>query len=124
MDGVTLADLSSTWRDRAKDLELYAPAAAQAFTKAADELETTLAIGADEIVNIGRAAAVSGYSTDHLRHLIRTGVIPNRGRRGSPRVRVGDLPKKPGAPLPASRGSLHVLRASPRQAARAVARRT
>ena len=117
-----IADLPTAWRSRAKELEPFAPAAAQAFTKAADELESTLTSGADEVVTIGRGAALSGYSSDHLRHLIRTGVIPNRGRHGSPRVRVGDLPKKPGAPLPGAPRRLQVVRASPRQAARDVAR--
>jgi hypothetical protein len=41
------------------------------------------------------AARESGYSAEHLGRLIRTGRIPNAGRRSAPRVRRGDLPAKP-----------------------------
>jgi hypothetical protein len=42
-----------------------------------------------------RLAAASGYSTDHLTALIRKGTLPNAGRKHAPRIRRGDLPRKP-----------------------------
>lgn len=37
----------------------------------------------------------SGYSVDHLAKMIREGKLRNIGRKGSPRIRAGDLPRKP-----------------------------
>jgi hypothetical protein len=42
------------------------------------------------------AANRSGYSRDHLARLVRQHRIPNSGRRGAPRVRLRDLPIRPG----------------------------
>ena len=50
--------------------------------------------------DITEAVAASGYSADHLRSLVATGAIQNAGRRGSPRIRQGDLPRKPSACRP------------------------
>lgn len=33
---------------------------------------------------------------DTLRHLVRQEKIPNAGKKGAPRIRRGDLPRKPG----------------------------
>ncbi|HKV51093.1 MAG TPA: hypothetical protein VJO52_07835 [Gemmatimonadaceae bacterium] len=49
-----------------------------------------------DVLTLGGAAAESGYSTDHLRRLIRDGKVPNAGRRHAPLVRRCDLPIKPG----------------------------
>lgn len=46
-------------------------------------------------LTLQQAAAESGYSTAHLRHLIASGELLNVGRRGRPRVRRGALPTKP-----------------------------
>lgn len=45
------------------------------------------------------AAAECGYSEDHLGRLVRRGTLKNYGRPGSPRVRRGDLPRRPASPL-------------------------
>ena len=50
----------------------------------------------DELLTLREAAAISGYTEDHLGRLIRDGTIPNTGRRGAPRIRRGDLPRRPG----------------------------
>jgi hypothetical protein len=49
----------------------------------------------DVLLTIGEAAALSGYSQDHLRKLIRARRIQNAGRPGKPLVRLADLPRKP-----------------------------
>jgi hypothetical protein len=50
----------------------------------------------DVLLTIGEAAALSGYSQDHLRKLLRTGRVKNSGRKGKPLIRAADLPRKPG----------------------------
>ena len=49
------------------------------------------------------AAAMSGYSADHLSRLLRDGKLPNVGRKGAPRIRLADLPRRPCAPLASRR---------------------
>jgi hypothetical protein len=90
------SDLAAAWRDRAGDLRPYAPAAAVAWERAADELDEALREAADESLTIGEAAAESGYSERRLRELIAAGQIPQAGRRHAPRIRRGDLPRRPG----------------------------
>ena len=48
-------------------------------------------------LNLTEAARESGYSTDHLGHLVRDGKIPNAGRPGAPRIAPRHLPRKIGA---------------------------
>ncbi len=50
----------------------------------------------DELLTLREAAAISGYTEDHLGRLIRDGTVPNTGRVNAPRIRRGDLPRKPG----------------------------
>lgn len=49
---------------------------------------------AEELLNLRQAAAVSGYSEDHLGRLVREGNIPNHGKLGAPLLRRADLPHK------------------------------
>ena len=53
---------------------------------------------ADELLTYQEAARESGYHADTLGHLVREGKIPNATRKGAPRIRRGDLPRKPGKP--------------------------
>jgi hypothetical protein len=87
-------DLPATWRDRAAELDPYAPPAAEAFRTAAAELEATLRAAADEELTLAEAAAESGYSAERLRRKVAGGEIPNAGRKGAPRIRRADLPRK------------------------------
>lgn len=48
-------------------------------------------------LTLSAAAAVSGYSREHLARLIRSGKLANAGRKHSPRIRSADLPIRPGA---------------------------
>lgn len=90
------ADLPATWRDRADELEPYATPAAEAFRRAAAELEAALQARATEELTLGEAAEASGYSKRRLRELLADGTIPQAGRKGGPRIRRGDLPVRPG----------------------------
>lgn len=57
----------------------------------------------DTVLTLTAAARISGYSADHLGRLIRDGKILNVGRRGPPRIRLTDLPRRPQSPLAGNR---------------------
>jgi hypothetical protein len=92
---MALADLVATWTARAESLAPYAAAAAEAFRRAAAELEAELRDRANEGLTLEQASAESGYAVDSLRHMVRDGKLANAGRRGAPLVRRGDLPRRP-----------------------------
>jgi hypothetical protein len=86
--------LIRAWRARADELEPYCPPAAVAWRAAADDLERAWREAADEALTLSEAAAESGYSASRLRHMVADGAIPNAGRKGAPRLRRADLPRK------------------------------
>jgi len=92
---VTDVALPAAWRARAEALRPYTPAAAAAFETAAHELEEALRARALEPLNLQQAAQESGYSADHLARLVKSGKIANAGRPLAPKIRRGELPKKP-----------------------------
>jgi hypothetical protein len=49
----------------------------------------------NRLLTLADASHVSGYSAEHLARLVRSGAIPNRGRKFSPRVHARDLPRRP-----------------------------
>lgn len=93
---MTPAELPAAWRARAEDLREWAAAeaAARALEMAAAELEAALRKAADERLTMAEAAQESGYSERRLRELIAEGAIPNAGRKGAPRIRRQDLPRR------------------------------
>jgi len=94
---LALESLASHWRARAEELRsLAAEGQARAFERAAQDLADALAREREATLTLEQAAQESGYSADHLRHLVAEGTVPNAGRRGAPRVRRGDLPTRPG----------------------------
>lgn len=80
-----LLELSAIWRARSTDLAPYAPAAAAAFERAAEELRQAIDAYENKPLTLDEASAWSGYSTSQLRRLF-------PGRRTVPR---GWLPRKP-----------------------------
>ena len=66
---------------------------------AAARVETALHSEADRLVFLPEASTISGYCVGHLARLVRKGEIPDQrppGSRGRVKVRVSDLPTKPG----------------------------
>jgi hypothetical protein len=97
---VEVGGLAAVWTARARQLREWAAAedAAKAREAAAAVLFATVERERQELLNLQEASRRSGYSADHLGRLVRDGRIPNAGRPHAPRIRVGDLPRKPGAP--------------------------
>lgn len=95
---MVIAALPVEWKARAKNLRQWAGAseAAKAWETAAAELEAVLSTEEDQLLDLQQASATSGYSADHLGRLVRQGRIPNAGRQNAPRIRLADLPRKPG----------------------------
>lgn len=65
------------------------------------DFKTVQATQTEAVLSLPEAASRSGYSVEHLGRLIRESRLPNAGRRGAPRIRVTDLPRKPPALVPA-----------------------
>jgi hypothetical protein len=60
------------------------------------DLEDLRRVSDGAILSLTDAAERSGYSREHLGRLVRAGRIPNAGRPNAPKIRIGDLPRKPG----------------------------
>jgi hypothetical protein len=84
-----------TKADELRDFRADQQVAAMEWCVGVLELESVEAD--DSILTLNEAARISGYSTAHLARLIRDGTIPNAGKARRPRVRCGDLPRKPGS---------------------------
>lgn len=57
-------------------------------------MEQAVADADAEGLRLVDAARESGYSEEHLGRLVRSGVIPNAGRRGAPRILRRDVPRR------------------------------
>ena len=87
--------LLERWRNRADHLRRYAPEVAAAWEDAATELAEHDRVHAQTILTLVEAAEESGYHPDHIGRLIAQKRIKNVGRKGAPRIRRADLPRKP-----------------------------
>lgn len=96
-----LRSLASRWRTEAETLDRYGDGRGATVARLhADELEQAAADLAAEALTLSEAAAESGYSERRLRELLTSGEIPQAGKKGAPRIRRGDLPRKPGSATP------------------------
>jgi hypothetical protein len=92
---MTCQQLVDRWRADSEVLRRNGcETAAQALEARASELEAVLRNEAAETLTLRQAAQESGYSHERLRHLIAAGDIANAGRKGAPRIRRADLPRK------------------------------
>lgn len=91
--------LVAAWRDRAELLARYgAGEQAAALRACAAELEETQREESLETLTLRDAAKESGLTYSALEKGVRSGRIPNAGSKGRPRIRRGDLPRRPTAP--------------------------
>ena len=88
-------DLADQWEADARLLREYGQeSVANVAELHAYQLREALRAAADESLTLAEAAAESGYSKRRLRELVSQGSVPNAGRKGAPRIRRGDLPRK------------------------------
>lgn len=94
---VTIEALGLEWIAEADAYTLkgVATEAANTLRRCANELRLRFRYEQEHTVNLQEAAAISGYTADHIGKLVRDGKVENLGRLNSPRVRVADLPRKP-----------------------------
>jgi hypothetical protein len=64
------------------------------------DFRAVMASQGEFVLSLPEAAARSGYTAEHLGRMVRDGRISNAGRRGAPRIRAADLPRKPPALVP------------------------
>lgn len=88
--------LLATWGERANHLERYAPEVARAIRECADDLRTAIKATADLEVTPTEAAKLTGYTTRAYSDMLADGRVPNLGNKQRPRMRLRDLPRKPG----------------------------
>lgn len=96
MSADPLTDLVDRWRATAERLRNYgADAQARAVERCVEDLKEARAERDLQTLTLREAVEVSGYSYSRLQELVGD-KIPNVGEPGAPRVRRGDLPRKPG----------------------------
>ena len=89
--------LLGRWHHDAEKLRGWgALASADAVDKCVMELAEALATQDAEPLSLAEAATETGYCVSHLRRLIGEGKLHDVAEKGPPRVRRGDLPRKPG----------------------------
>ncbi len=94
--GTPQHDLAARWRAEVDVLRKRgAETVATAVESCANELEQSLQEAALEALTLDQGAEESGYSKSHLGRMIAAHRLPNAGRKGSPRIRRADLPRKP-----------------------------
>lgn len=94
--------LLARWKEEARTLRnrYGLDALADLSETHAAELLDVLHAGEEKTVNLTEASRLCGYKPDSLGKMIRQGRLPSVGRRHAPRLRVGDLPCRPGFPSP------------------------
>lgn len=96
---MTRAEFIGRWSQRGDELKRLSASVDghRVISEFLTELELLFLEEESEILTLEQAARYSGYSPDHLARSVRAGSIANAGRKGQPRVRRGDLPRKPAA---------------------------
>lgn len=120
-DGTTLRAFISKWSGEAETLRRLGAHVdgAKLIDALLVDLQALSRAEASESLTLEEAARESGYSPDHLGKLLRSGIIPNAGRKNAPRILRTHLPLKPSA-LRKARGEGQLAGATPGQIARAV----
>ena len=95
---MTRLEFLGRWAERADELKRLGASVDghHVISEFLGELERLFREEESDILTLREAAQYSGYSADHIARSIRHGSIENAGRLGRPRVRRGDLPRKPG----------------------------
>ena len=90
--------VTARWRSEAEILHRRgADEQAAVLKSCASELEEQARLFSLEEMTLGEAEQESGYSYSALEKMVRCSRVPNAGSLGNPRIRRGDLPRKPGS---------------------------
>src|SRR5688500_16967490 len=92
---MTPADLVVRWREQAAQYDRDGQPGGRLLGRVAKELEAALVEHDSTLVGLNDGARLSGYSADHLGRLVKSGKLQNYGSKHRPRVRIGELPRKP-----------------------------
>ena len=96
MRPLPLDSLIATWREQAtRYSEDGVTIAARVLERVSRELEATWIEEHWKSLTIDQAAEETGYSASRLYELVATGKIENAGKKGAPRIRRCDLPRRP-----------------------------
>jgi hypothetical protein len=88
--------LAGRWREEAQLLRRRGAAAqAEVLESCAAELDAYERERSLEALTLEQGAAESGYSYSQLQKLVGSGALTNVGDKHRPRVRRGELPRKP-----------------------------
>lgn len=91
----SVADLIDRWEKRRAALARLS-AQVDGAALASDILADLAGLAeSEQPVSLAAAAASTGYSPDHLARLVRSGTLPNYGRKHAPRVKLSECPSKP-----------------------------
>ena len=94
-----VAGLVERWRREAEGLRRWAAEAqAQTLEECARQLAAALDAERYEALTLDEAAKESNYSYSAIQKMVAQGELENVGKKGSPRVRRGDLPRKAQSP--------------------------
>lgn len=98
----TIAEVRARWAAKRLELaRLGALVQADALLRdVCDDLAALEHAEAEDVLTLQQASDLGGYSVDHLQRCVAKGSIPNAGRRGSPRIRRQDVPRRPGYVAP------------------------
>ncbi len=100
-----LACITTRWRSEAEILHRRgADEQAAVLESCVSDLEEEARLFSLEEITLEQAAGESGYSYSALQKMVSDGTIQNVGKKGTPRVLRGDLPKKPGSGKELSKG--------------------
>lgn len=91
----SLNALLARWREIAETLRIEGyTEGADIIKRRATELEDCLETEGTELLSGVQAEQECGYAADHLRRLVSRGELTNHGKKGAPRYRRSELPRK------------------------------
>jgi hypothetical protein len=93
---MTLGELRERWEHRRDVFAMFGASVdgAKLVAEVLADLDAFECASADEVLTLADAATESGYSAEHLRHLVASGQLTNAGRKHAPRIKRSDLPRK------------------------------
>jgi hypothetical protein len=93
------ADFLAKWAAEAEGMQRRGVfvSGAGLLTEVLTDFQAVIAAESQALLTLPEASLRSGYSVEHLGRLVREGTVPNAGRKGAPRVKLADLPRKPAA---------------------------